>query len=98
FSVLHKITKDEKSITLKLMLPKGCTQDYFERSITCFLQSLVELEDSAKSDALFEKLVKADRGMLGSKILWYNESKQALEFLDIVESSKSKTLIPMKTE
>lgn len=98
FSVLYKITKDGKSITLKLMFPKGCTQDYFERSIIRFLQSQAELEDSAKSDVLFDKLVKADRGMLGTKILWYNESKQALEFLDIVESSKAKNLIPMKLE
>ncbi len=91
FSVIHRITKNEKSITLKLMFPKSCTSDYFEKSITSFVDLLSYLEDTTHSEDFFNKLIKF--GTHGTEVLWYNKSKKTLEFLDIVKSSKAKSIV-----
>jgi hypothetical protein len=97
FSVLHHIIKDGKRITLKLMFPKGCSQDYFQKSLTTFMKFQAELEDNELSNKLFEKLVSLDHGGHGQKIFWYNDSKNALEFLDISASARSKSIVPKGT-
>ena len=96
FSVLHKITKDNKSITLKLMFPKDCSNIYFEKAIFSFVELQSELEDKKEADLLFDKLVKSDHGMYGSKIVWYNASKETLEFLDITQSAITKSIVPIE--
>lgn len=94
FSVLHHIIKDKNRVTLKLMFPKGCSPEYFEKSLTAFMQFQLELEDKELSEKLFDKLVSLDHGRYGDKIFWYNESKDALEFLDISASARSKSIVP----
>lgn len=93
FSVMHKITKGDKSISLRLMFPKKCSSEYFEKAISKFMLFQSELEDKHQVDLWFDKLVKADGGMLGVKVFWYNESKSSLEFLDLIQSARTKSIV-----
>lgn len=93
FSVLHEITKGDSKIHLKLMFPKSCSSEYFERSIAEFSKLQSELMNKEQADRLFDKLVEADMGRHGAKIFWYNDVNQKLEFLDLIESSKKKCIV-----
>lgn len=93
FSVLHEMSKDNRKIHLKLMFPKNCSSEYFERSISEFSKLQSELMEKEQADRLFDKLVDADKGRYGAKIFWYNDAKEKLEFLDLIESSKNKDIV-----
>lgn len=93
FSVQHEMSKGDRKIHLKLMFPKNCSSEYFERSISEFSNLQSELMDKKKADLLFDKLVDADQGRYGAKIFWYNDTEEKLEFLDLIESSKNKSIV-----
>lgn len=96
FSVMHTLNKDARHISLKLMFPKNCTAEYFEKSILEFSMLQAELEDKNRSDELFDKLLISDRGNYGVKILWFNEELNELEFLDLTQSAKTKSIVAKK--
>lgn len=98
FSMLHKLSKNNQHVTLKLMFPKNCSPEYFETSIKSFIELQNELEDELKSHELFDKLIHADKFSLSEKIVWYNEKINQLEYLDLVESSKNKSIVALKLQ
>jgi hypothetical protein len=93
FSVMHDLYKDGRTMQLKLMFPKKCSSAYFEKAVLTFISFQAELLEQTKSDALFESLLLNDRGRYGVKVLWFNEESQKLEFLDVIESAKSKSIV-----
>ena len=96
FSMLHKLSKNNKHLTLKLMFPNNCSPEYFETSVKAFIQLQSDLDDKYKSDELFDNLMNSDRFSLSEKIVWYNEEINQLEYLDLIESSKNKKIVALK--
>lgn len=93
FSVIHELEKDGKQLHLKLMFPKSCSVEYFEKSLSEFSKLQSELMNKGQADLLFDKLVEVDQGRYGAKIFWYNTDEKKLEFIDLIESSKNKAII-----
>ncbi|BCB08702.1 hypothetical protein HHSLTHF2_25920 [Vreelandella venusta] len=96
FSIYTKITGSNGDLTLKLMFPKECSAEYFDQSIEKYSNFVSAFISSGSEAELADKLVEFDSGRRWTKILWLNDSSQEIELVDVVLSSKNKTIISRK--
>lgn len=93
FSIYTRLSSSSGDITLKLMFPKKCSNEYFNNAIEKYTNFLSIYIGNGTEAELADKLVELDSGRRWTKILWLNDRSQEIELVDVVLSSKNKTFV-----
>ncbi len=94
FSIETKITDDEGELSVRLMFPKNCDEEYFSQAINRFSEFISSYTMKDNESELATKLMNLDvMGRRWKKIVWFNEKSGDIEWVDVVNSAKTKKLI-----
>jgi len=89
FSISTSLRKDEVEIELKLLIPENASSNEVEIAFSKFTDFITDNDE----ETLMKTLIDKDSGRMWSKALWLNPESQAVELIDVVQSSKAKKVV-----